>query len=168
MNNQGTLGKSIENIKSYVEDPTNGLPEELFSYATTITPMINVDLLVKNEKGHVLMSWRDDMCRTGWHIPGGIIRYKETFHDRIIKVGKNELHTDIIHDDGPCRINQIILDQDVRGHFISLLFKCYVPFDYDPDCTGLKENEAGYLKWIDSKPENFVTGQKDIYKDLWD
>ena len=62
LNGQESLAKSIETVNSYVEDPTVGLPEEVFKFATTITPMINVDLLVKNEKGHVLMSWRDDMC----------------------------------------------------------------------------------------------------------
>ena len=162
------INSCIDDVKSYIDDPTKGLPEELFTFATTITPMINVDLFVKNSKGQVLMSWRDDLCGTGWHIPGGIIRFKETFHDRLIKVGKKELYTDITHDDEPCRINQIILNQDVRGHFISLLFKCYVPDDYNPDCIGLKEYEAGYLKWIDSRPENIVVGQRDIYKDLWD
>ena len=130
--------------------------------------MINVDLLVKNEKGHVLMSWRDDMCGQGWHVPGGIIRYKERIHDRIIKVGESELHTTVSHDEVPLMINEIILEQRVRGHFISLLFKCYVPDDYVIDNGEIRKGQAGFLKWIEKCPEDFVMGQRDIYNTLWD
>ncbi len=168
MNNHNDIKKSIDEVKSHIEDSTKGLPEEVFLFATTITPMINVDLLVKNSRGQVLMSWRDDMCGTGWHIPGGIIRFKETFHDRLLKVGESELHTRITHDDNPCMINQIILKQEVRGHFVSLLYKCYVPDDYVIDNGDIKEGQPGYLKWIDKCPDNFVTGQRDIYNNLWD
>ena len=168
MNNHNDIKKSIDEVKSHIEDSTKGLPEEVFLFATTITPMINVDLLVKNSRGQVLMSWRDDMCGTGWHIPGGIIRFKETFHDRLLKVGESELHTRITHDDNPLMINQIILKQEVRGHFVSLLYRCYVPDDYVIDNGDIKEGQAGYLKWIDKCPDNFVTGQRDIYNNLWD
>lgn len=166
--NNITIDECIGLLENYAQEPEKGLPEALFLYTTTITPMINVDLLVRNERGHVLMSWRDDMCGRGWHIPGGIIRFKESFHDRIIKVGKKELNTTVTHGDTPIKINEIILDQKIRGHFISLLYECFVPDDYSIEYQRCREGEEGYLKWISSYPENMVRGQRDIYKNLWD
>ena len=167
-NDNLTIEQCVALLDRYVKDPTQGLPEDLFLYTTTITPMINVDLLVQNKKGEILMSWRDDMCGRGWHIPGGIIRYKEAIRTRIIKVGQTELHTLVKPESAPYRVNEIILDQRERGHFISLLYRCGVPEDYDIGEQALKEGEAGYLKWIGCFPENMVTGQRTIYKELWE
>ena len=168
MDNNLTIEECIKILEGYAKEPEKGLPEDLFLYATTITPMINVDLLVRNKQGHILMSWRDDICGKGWHIPGGIIRYKEKIHDRIIIVGQKELHTVVSHSDEPIAINEIIIEPKIRGHFISLLYKCDVPEDYDIEHQTIKEGEAGYLKWISSYPENIVVGQRDIYKNLWE
>ena len=52
------------------------LPAKEFLEISKKTPLINVDLLIENEDGDVLLSWRDDeYCGTGWHIPGGIIHH---------------------------------------------------------------------------------------------
>lgn len=68
----GTLKIYIEGIRDYIDDPRNGLPEELFLFATEITPMVNVDLLVRDDEGRILLAWRDDdIYGTGWHVPGG-------------------------------------------------------------------------------------------------
>jgi colanic acid biosynthesis protein WcaH len=41
--------------------------------------MVNVDLFISDDQGRVLLTWRDDeIFGAGWHIPGGMIRYKET------------------------------------------------------------------------------------------
>jgi colanic acid biosynthesis protein WcaH len=38
-------------------------------------------------KGRTLLTWRDDESfGAGWHVPGGIIRYKETAADRIVRL----------------------------------------------------------------------------------
>ena len=71
-----------ELIPAY-ENAIDGLPDEVFTYISTVTPLVNVDLLIRNDKGEILLSWRYDYRRSGWHIPGGIIRYKETFEQRI-------------------------------------------------------------------------------------
>jgi hypothetical protein len=39
--------------------------------------MINVGLLLKDPTCGTLLTWREDDFRTGWHIPGGIIRLYE-------------------------------------------------------------------------------------------
>ena len=65
---------------------SNDLGKNVFELVSTLTPMINVDLLIKNEMGQTLFSWRDDIhSGKGWHLPGGIIRLKETLEERNYK-----------------------------------------------------------------------------------
>ena len=42
--------KHIKNIEKKVKNPNKGLPEEIFLFLTRISPMINVDLLIKIKK----------------------------------------------------------------------------------------------------------------------
>lgn len=82
------LGKIIDILESYIQNPANGLPKELFLFVSRITPLINVDLLIKNEHGHTLLTWRNDAYYHGWHVPGGVIRYKEAIAERVKAVAK--------------------------------------------------------------------------------
>ena len=50
--------KHIKNIEKKVKNPNKGLPEEIFLFLTRISPMINVDLLIKNKKKQTLLVWR--------------------------------------------------------------------------------------------------------------
>ncbi len=75
------VSEAIRNLQRAMDeedvDPVNGLPLDLFEFSTTLLPFINVDLLIQNQKGQILLSWRDDKhYGTGWQIPGGIIRMK--------------------------------------------------------------------------------------------
>jgi colanic acid biosynthesis protein WcaH len=120
------LGEVIGVLESFMSNPADGLPEELFLFISRVTPLINVDLLIKNEQNQTLLTWRDDGCYPpGWHVPGGIIRYKETIVDRVKMVAKNELGVEVEFYQAPMAINEIIkTTQKNRGHFISLLYKC--------------------------------------------
>ena len=77
----------IEQVSNLISKAQNGLPEELFYFISSITPMTNVDLLIKDNDNRTLLTWRNDKYYgPGWHIPGGIIRFKETFSIRISDV----------------------------------------------------------------------------------
>lgn len=90
-----------------------------------MTPYVNVDILVKSKIYGTLLTWREDPhTGNGWHIPGGIIRFKEKIEKRILKVGKNELGINISKFKGPIEINQMISNKRERSHFISLLYNC--------------------------------------------
>ena len=55
------LQKKIKVLEFLIKDPKKGLGEEIFLFVSRITPLINVDLLIKNEKGQTLLTWRDDI-----------------------------------------------------------------------------------------------------------
>ena len=71
----------------------DGLPNHLFQYVSSITPIINVDLVIHNPKKGIILSWRaDNFYGPGWHVPGGIIRFKENIVDRLHKVARKEIN----------------------------------------------------------------------------
>lgn len=151
-----------------IEEPHNGLPQEVFDLAASIVPMVNVDLLVQNKDGEVLLAWRDDGKNIGWHIPGGIIRFKETFEERIQKTAKNELGAEVSFDENPLKISEIFMPYQYRGHFISFLYKCHLPEGFVIDNKSKDETENGYLKWHNRMPNNLVQGQKCYEEFLYD
>ncbi|MCM8796938.1 MAG: NUDIX hydrolase [Candidatus Omnitrophica bacterium] len=156
---------AIAVLNKAITNPSDGLPEELFLFISRITPLVNVDLLIKDEFGRTLLSWRDDQyCGKGWHIPGGIIRFKETLEERVKKVAENEIGIDIKFDPVPIAINQLIhSERDIRSHFISILYKCFLPSTFVPENRGLFNKDTGYLMWHNSCPRDLLKVHE-IYK----
>ncbi len=113
-------------LEAKAGNPAKGLPEDVFLFASRLVPLINVDLLIKNRTGQTLLAWRDDGCwRPGWHIPGGVIRFRETASDRIRAVAKLELGATVNFEKAPLLITEFILPpKKSRSHFISLLYRC--------------------------------------------
>ena len=136
------------------------MPDEVFRLVTKLTPMINVDLLIKNEAGETLLTWREDpLCEPGWHIPGGIIRFEEPIEHRIHAVAKSELRTDVTFDPAPLKITEFILpNQAYRNHFISLLYRCRLtaPVPEELRCKDLLNPAHGEYGWFAAPPENLL------------
>lgn len=151
------IHEAIEFLDKQILNPSSGLPEDVFLFISRLTPMVNVDLLIKDENGRTLLSWRDDQfVGAGWHLPGGILRFKENLETRVVKVAEKEIDAAVEFDPIPVAINQIICDHDTRGHFISVLYKCFLSSKFIPKNTGLSNKDNGYLMWHDSCPENMV------------
>jgi len=116
---------AMDTLASAIGDPHQGLPEDVFLFVSRIAPLINVDLLIQDETHGTLLTWRDDeFFGPGWHVPGGIIRYKEMITDRIHACARNELGAEISFDPTPTLVSETIRNQNERGHFISLLYRC--------------------------------------------
>ena len=160
---------AVDFLSTQVPNPNAGLPNEIFCYASSITPLINVDLLINDERGRTLLSWRNDKyAGTGWHVPGGIIRFQETFESRLLKVAMSEIGIKVDYDKTPIAINELIHpEQKTRGHFISLLYQCYLSDNYIPENNGLLEGDAGFLAWHRGCPGNLIT-YHEIYREIID
>jgi len=118
------LHAHVEAIEAAVADPRQGLPDPVFRLVCRLTPMVNVDLLIRNDRSETLLTWRDDGLYFGWHVPGGIVRFKEQMADRIAAVARLELDAAVTASGAPIAVNEIITDWAVRGHFISFLYDC--------------------------------------------
>lgn len=174
----GELSALIDKLKGRLSElgirAKDGLGSELFNFVSTLTPIVNVDLLVFNSKGQFLLAMRNDPhCGKGWHVPGGCIRFRETFDERIKKVALQELGlTDFTYEKEPIKVFEIfsnshrnIANQDERAHFVTLVFKCNAPDGYVIDNGSKKETDAGYLKWFDRLPLDLLSIQE-CYKEI--
>lgn len=157
-----TILEAINYIEKYLKTGVD-LPEDVFFFFSRHTPIINVDLFIKNKKGECLLSWREncEFFKSGWHVPGGVIRYKENWEKRIKKVATEELNIKNIHYSMfPITVNQFIMPNENRGHFISLLFECSIP----KNISFIPNNK---IKWFHKCPKNLIDVHK-IYKPiLW-
>ncbi len=124
----------VRALEALVPDPRRGLPEEVFLLVTRLTPMVNVDLLIQDERLGTLLTWRDDgLAAPGWHVPGGIIRFQETAATRVAAVAAKELRAEVLCEETPLAIHELIdPDRRTRGHFISLLYRCRLTTPLDP------------------------------------
>lgn len=154
-------------------DARNGLPEEVFLMISTLMPIPNVDLLIRDNCGSVLLSWRDDkIFGKGWHIPGGCIRFKETMLERAAETARLELHTKVEINPVPIAVKDVIMgkgnkEPKIRAHHLAVLYECKLPGNYAIDNQGLSENDAGYLKWFEKIPDNILKVH-DCYKDVFE
>ncbi len=167
--------------KKYDIDPTGGLPLEVFLELSSIMPIANVDLLVINAKGEVLLTWRDDpYYGKGWHLPGGCMRFKETMKERLHKTALAELGCDVIADEEPLAVRDVIVDRvrpllennNVRAHNIAVLFKCKLISEnglaVSPDNDGKIINDPipGDAKWFKKIPEDILFVHS-VYNDVF-
>ena len=149
----------LEQVLKHIQSAKNGLPLDVFYFVSQLTPLVNVDLLVKNKKGQVLLTWRDDQFYgPAWHIPGGIIRFKEGIEDRIEKVAQLELGASVHFSPEPIHIRGLInQERDVRGHFISMLYLCELSSDLDEKKAYTSgEPKQGEWAWHDKAPPNLL------------
>jgi ADP-ribose pyrophosphatase YjhB (NUDIX family) len=123
---QDIPGQLLTALEAWAPEPSAGLPESLFLLVSRLTPLVNVDLLVQVERRGTLLTWREDeFYGAGWHVPGGIIRYKETAEDCIRATAQRELGASVEFDPQPVAVIQAIEPRRrERGHFISLLYRC--------------------------------------------
>lgn len=160
------VAEAIALLDQAVADPNRGLPDPVFYYISRTTPMINVDLLVADSQRGILLAWRDDEhAGAGWHLPGGIIRYRETINQRIRAVALQEIGSPVEYAPGPIAVNEIFADPPKRdrAHFISLLYRCRISPDYRIDNGNRASTTPGYLAWHLRCPDNLLKLQ-DIYR----
>jgi ADP-ribose pyrophosphatase YjhB (NUDIX family) len=148
----------IAALEAEIGDPRVGLPEDVFRFVSRLTPLINVDLLIQDERRRTLLTWRDDeFYGAGWHIPGGIIRYKETAEARIRACADEELGAGVSFDPVPLLLLESIESQKDRGHFLSLLFRCRLIGPPDPAREALGARPApGAWRWHDGPPADLL------------
>lgn len=162
----GTLSELLARIEGMIPDATQGLPEEVFLFISRVTPLVNVDLLIRDDGGKTLLTWRaDEFYGPGWHVPGGIVRYQEPIAERIRAVAQGELGTEVDFAEEPLAIHEIIHAPGTsRSHFISLLFPCILR---RPPQAALRYRggsaRPGEWAWHEKCPDDIIK-QHEIYR----
>jgi len=156
----------VHNIFSRVDDAREGLPEDIFELVSQLTPLVNVELLINDSDKGTLLTWRHDkFYGPGWHLPGGIVRFKELIGVRIKKVAESELGATVSFESEPLQVEQVMnKNRDVRGHFISLLFSCQLTSLLIQDLKFRTEDPVnGHWTWFKDCPDNLIF-QHEIYR----
>jgi ADP-ribose pyrophosphatase YjhB (NUDIX family) len=149
-------------LEAAIGDPRRGLPEEVFRFVSRVTPLPNVDLLIQDPRLGTLLTWREDeFFGTGWHLPGSVIRYKETAADRVRACARCELGADVTFDDTPLAVAEGIGEQDTRGHHIALLFRCRLITEPDPSRRAAQAPPLpGQWRWHPRCPADLLETQR--------
>lgn len=157
--------EAIRVIEESIPSPGAGLPEEIFLFLTRMTPMINVDLLIRDANNRILLSWRDDIYSgTGWHVPGGIIRFRETREECIRRTSIREIGTEVFFDSDILECRELIFaNLPSRSHFITMVYDCRIPEGFAIQEGTPERQEAGNLAWHDAYPDNMIT-YHDFYR----
>jgi len=149
-------------LDSWAADPTAGLPYELFLFVSRLVPMVNVDLLISDDQGRILLTWREDEIHgAGWHVPGGMIRFKETAEERIRTTALDELGAEVTFDSTPIVEQMIDPERQVRGHCVALLYRCCLTSG-PSEALQFKDGEPtlGQWAWHARYPENMIAAHK--------
>jgi ADP-ribose pyrophosphatase YjhB (NUDIX family) len=157
------IDRLIAELESYVPEPRRGLPEPLFLLISRLTPLLSVDLLIRDAAGRTLLTWRHDASYgPGWHLPGGIVRYQESAAKRIQEVARLELGAQVDFEPTPLSIEESLRpDKRDRAHIVSMLYRCRLlgPPDaslrFDPEVPN-----PGHWQWHDSWPDNLIQEQR--------
>jgi len=163
------LEELITALESRITDPKQGLPDAVFDLVTRLTPMVNVDLLLKDSENRTLLTWREDrFYGLVWHIPGGIIRFKETAAQRINKVAETELGTTVEFNESPLAITEMMNQRrDTRGHFFSLLHECRLTGSLAPHLpyvSGKPRHDP--WAWHNTCPQDLIAPQRLFLKSI--
>jgi ADP-ribose pyrophosphatase YjhB (NUDIX family) len=157
------LAALIRQLDCQIDIEAGGLPEEVFLFVSRVTPLVNVDLLIQDDDGRTLLTWRSDrFYGPGWHVPGGIIRYKETAADRICICAEQELGAAVKFDAWPIHVHENVdPNRSDRGHFISMLYRCRLVSDLDQQRRYSPEGPLpDQWLWHDRCPENLIRQQR--------
>jgi colanic acid biosynthesis protein WcaH len=164
------IDQAVSFLRSTLTDPGKGLPEAVFLLISELIPMVNVDLLIKDTQGRTLLTWRDDpYYEPGWHVPGGIVRFKEKLEERVRAVARNELGATVACDRSPAVINEVIRPRTrTRAHFISLLYRCTLTSPLDEKLRHVSGRpKRDQWKWHARCPQNIISVQE-MYRHLID
>jgi len=124
-----------------------------------MTPLVNVDLLIQDERLGTLLTWRDDgFSPAGWHVPGGVVRYLETFAERVRLVARGELLAEVEFDSSPLAVNELLYPElPARGHHISFLFRCRLTTPLDQTRRWReKQPQPGAWEWHREFPADMM------------
>lgn len=145
---------------------TAGIGKNLFESISRLTPAVSVELIIKSpDQKSNLLTWRDDeLYGPGWHVPGGVVRFKETLSSRVDKVLKQEIAASVSKIEGPIGFHEIFNDQrDKRGHFICFVYK--VILSEDPPIETRAQDGAfvdGHWRWFGNCPDNLIKNQRPL------
>ncbi len=112
------------------------LSPELFHTVVASTPLVSIDLIIRNKAGDVLLGLRKNRPAQGyWFVPGGRIRKDESFHKAFYRLVQDELGCSMSIDQarflGPYQhfYRDSIFGENVSTHYVVLAYMLEIALD---------------------------------------
>ena len=143
--------KQLSLLLKKIDNPHEGLPQPIFDALCDLVPFVACELAIVDKKKGVLLTWREDKWWHGWHFPGGLLRFRENFEERIERVAWEELGINL------SKIKFLFpknCNQGARGHVVSLFFLC------ETEMTPKKG------KFFKKMPKNIIDAHKEFWKKI--
>ena len=138
------------------------LNSSTFSNIIENTPLISIDLIVKNDNGQILLGKRvNKPALNSWFVPGGRIYKDETLDDAFARIVKDELGLVISKDQASFYglyehfYNNNVFNDDFSTHYIVLAHEINIS-----DIPDTNTQHSSY-KWFDIQE---LLADENVYK----
>ena len=138
------------------------LNSSTFSNIIENTPLISIDLIVKNDNGQILLGKRvNKPALNSWFVPGGRIYKDETLDDAFARIVKDELDLVISRDQASFYglyehfYNDNVYNDDFSTHYIVLAHEINIS-----DIPDTNTQHSSY-KWFDIQE---LLADENVYK----
>jgi ADP-ribose pyrophosphatase YjhB (NUDIX family) len=149
-------------------NPKEGIGDELLDFVLKLVPYIGIELFIINDYDELLLSYRNDNNYKGWHFIGGMLRWRESWEERLRKTVLDEIGVDLEFEESPFFIKENYdKELDPRGHSVNLLFRSNIsPENANKLKLWNKESEPmhGELNWFSREPENIIKMHRNYFK----
>lgn len=139
------------------------LPDETFKSVIQHTPLISIDLIVRNQQGKVLLGQRINAPAKGyWFVPGGRIRKNESLDDAFVRLVKEELgiKSGLTRADAKFLgifehfYNDCVFNSEISTHYIVLAYELSVD-----NLNFLTFKQHSKYRWLE---ENLLMRNKEV------
>ncbi len=123
------------------------IPQDLYDVIFNRIPRATVDLVIRDKEKGILLTRRNiEPYKNLWHLPGGMVRFKETLSDAVERIAKKELHVEVkaIRNLGTCETMNDDLGEDKPRHSIGTVLELEI-VSGTPQTTQ-ETSEIGYFK----------------------
>lgn len=125
-----------------------------FTQVIASTPLVSIDLVVKNPQGQFLLGWRKNRpARNFWFVPGGRIQKNERLEDAFLRLTEGELGQRIAMSDARWKglyehfyddfVFSDETDEQVSTHYVVLAFEVTL----ESDDTELPKGQHTDYRW---------------------
>lgn len=137
----------LQKLLSKIKYPE--LREEVFEALVKVVPFVACELVIVNNKKELLLTYREDEYWQGWHFPGGLMRFNDSFAKRIREVAKNELGIRVKDYKFLFPMNYT---HSPRGHAVGLVFIC------------ITKDKPKDGRFFATMPKAIIKGHREVWK----
>lgn len=106
------------------------LEKDAFEQVIDATPLISIDLIIRNSEGQYLLGLRNNKPAKGfWFVPGGRILKNETLDNAFIRLAKEELGIDFLRNNAQHLgvyehfYEDCVFNDEISTHYVVLGYK---------------------------------------------